>query len=99
MLAAMAASMTLAACTQEAPPAPEIVRPVRAAQVNEASEIAGRYFPGRAKATREVDLAFRVSGPLVERPVGERRRSSCSRELLGKLFMKLHSVFSKLSPT
>lgn len=27
------------------------------------------YLPGRAKATQEVDLAFRISGPLIEFPV------------------------------
>ncbi|MHC4769726.1 MAG: efflux RND transporter periplasmic adaptor subunit, partial [Planctomycetota bacterium] len=29
----------------------------------------GRWFPGKAQATQEVNLAFRVSGPLVEFPV------------------------------
>ena len=31
--------------------------------------MAGRWFPGRAKATQEVDLAFRVTGPLITRPI------------------------------
>ena len=31
--------------------------------------VSGRSFPGRAKAAQEVDLAFRVSGPLILRPI------------------------------
>jgi len=31
--------------------------------------ILGREFPGRAKASHEVDLSFRVSGPLISLPV------------------------------
>jgi RND family efflux transporter MFP subunit len=45
------------------------VRPVRAMQVANTAGITGRAFPGRAKASAEVNLAFRVSGPLIERPV------------------------------
>jgi RND family efflux transporter MFP subunit len=48
---------------------PEPVRPVRAIQVGDAKAIQGRVFPGRAKARDEVDLSFRVSGPLVSLPV------------------------------
>jgi len=48
---------------------PEPVRPVRAIKVGDVKAIAGREFPGRAAAKDEVDLSFRVSGPLVSLPV------------------------------
>jgi RND family efflux transporter MFP subunit len=34
-------------------------------------EMAGRSFPGRVEAANQVDLAFRVGGPLIELPVRE----------------------------
>jgi len=45
------------------------VRPVRAMKIGDSSQV-GRGLPGRAKAVQEVNLSFRVSGPLVELPVG-----------------------------
>ena len=71
------------ACTDEAPP-PEIVRPVVAMQVAHSGALRGRSFPGRAKATREANLAFEVSGRLIERPVeiGDEVERA---QLLGKL--------------
>lgn len=47
----------------------EPVRPVRAIKVGDLTAIQGREFPGRAEAWHEVDLSFRVSGPLVSLPV------------------------------
>lgn len=55
-------------CAEE-PEAVDVIRPVRAMRLGDASDFAGRVFPGRAKATREVDLSFRVAGPLVARPI------------------------------
>lgn len=48
---------------------PEAIRPVQAIKVGDLKAIEGREFPGRAKARQEVDLSFRVSGPLVSLPV------------------------------
>jgi RND family efflux transporter MFP subunit len=56
-------------CGQKEEPVKDIVRPVRAMKVADAAGVSGRAFPGRAKATEEVNLAFRVPGPLIERPV------------------------------
>ncbi|MGI9523469.1 MAG: efflux RND transporter periplasmic adaptor subunit [Hyphomicrobiaceae bacterium] len=50
-------------------PQAEVVRSVRVVQITDASNLAKRWFPGRAKATQEVTLAFRVSGTLVARSV------------------------------
>lgn len=47
----------------------EPIRPVRAVKVGDLKAIQGREFPGRAKAKDEVDLSFRVAGPLVSLPV------------------------------
>lgn len=47
----------------------EPIRTVRAMKVADYAGISRRSFPGRAAATQEVDLAFRVSGPLNTFPV------------------------------
>ncbi|KTD46234.1 efflux RND transporter periplasmic adaptor subunit [Legionella quateirensis] len=44
-------------------------RPVQALQVGSSKNFNGRSFPGRATATQEVNLAFNVSGTLIELPV------------------------------
>ena len=54
---------------QEETPQKEMIRMVRAVQVSDPAEFTQRWFPGQAKATQEVDLSFRVAGPLIERPV------------------------------
>jgi RND family efflux transporter MFP subunit len=47
----------------------EMIRSVRAIKVTSPDDFAKRWFPGKAKATQEVELSFRVAGPLVEFPV------------------------------
>ncbi|NLX97180.1 MAG: efflux RND transporter periplasmic adaptor subunit [Rhodopirellula sp.] len=54
---------------REATSQPEPVRPVRAIKVGDVKAFQGREFPGRASAKEEVDLSFRVSGPLLSLPV------------------------------
>lgn len=56
-------------CADEQAEKAEIIRPVRAIKVGDAEQLNGRDFPGRAKAVREVNLAFDVSGTLNQRPV------------------------------
>ncbi len=58
----------LVGCEEE-PEAVEVVRPVRAMRVQDASALLNQWYPGVAKATQETDLAFEVSGKLIERPV------------------------------
>ena len=60
--------ITLAACREEIPKK-ELVRPVWAMKVGDAASMVGRWFPGRARATQEVELSFRVTGPLIARPI------------------------------
>jgi RND family efflux transporter MFP subunit len=69
-VALLLASIALGGCDEEQEEmAAETVRPVRAVQLADASPFAHRWFSGRAKATQEIDLSFRVAGPLIERPV------------------------------
>ncbi|MCP3903169.1 MAG: efflux RND transporter periplasmic adaptor subunit [Planctomycetes bacterium] len=61
--------LLLPGCRGAPPPDAEPVRPVRAMKVSDFEGMALRSFPGRASAAQEIDLAFRVGGPLVARPV------------------------------
>ena len=55
-------------CAREEPER-TIIRPVRAVKVADFEGFRQRGFPGRARAVQEIDLAFRVGGPLITRPV------------------------------
>jgi len=57
-----------AGCSQEPPPPQDVVRPVQAMKVADVQSISGRGLPGTAKATQEVNLSFRVGGPLIVLP-------------------------------
>ncbi|MEH6633274.1 MAG: efflux RND transporter periplasmic adaptor subunit [Halopseudomonas aestusnigri] len=59
----------LSACEEEIIAQSVVIRPVKAIQISDSSNFKQRWFSGRAKAAIEVDLAFRISGPLVEFPV------------------------------
>ncbi len=65
---ALLSPLLIGGCAQEEPEK-TIIRPVRAVKVEDYAGLKGRGFPGRAEATQEIDLAFRVSGPLITRPV------------------------------
>ncbi len=54
-------------CAEE--PAPEPIRPVISQVVEGPQSLGARWWPGRAKATLEVDLGFEVAGQLQERSV------------------------------
>lgn len=61
--------LVLAGCEGEAPPMEEVVRPIKAVKVADLDAFGERFFPGQAKATQELELSFRVAGPLITRPV------------------------------
>lgn len=67
-LVSVAGACVLFGCAEEVPPDPPI-RPVLALQVPEQVEVEMRRFPGRAQASRVVNLSFRVAGPLITLPV------------------------------
>ncbi len=57
----------LAACDGEPEKAKaEVVRPVRAMKISDAAGFKRRKFSGRAKATKELDLAFNISGQVTQ---------------------------------
>lgn len=65
----IAAILLLPGCSKEEAEEKQIIRPVRYFEIPSPGQFSQRNFPGRAKATQEIDLAFRVSGPLITRPV------------------------------
>ena len=67
--AVMIPASLITGCRKDERAPEEFVRTVRAMKVADFAGVSQRSFPGRAAATQEVDLAFRVSGPLVARPI------------------------------
>ena len=67
LVLALATAWSLPGCEQ--PISEDPLRPVRAMTVGDQKALQGRVFPGKAKATQEVNLSFRVQGKLVELPV------------------------------
>jgi RND family efflux transporter MFP subunit len=62
----------LAGCGREAPVEPQpVVRPVKTLTVGSSGARGPDTFPGRVAASRQVDLSFRVGGPLIELPARE----------------------------
>ena len=59
----------LTSCEAEPPEKVKPIRPIAAIKVGESQKVSGRQFPGKAKATQEANLAFDVSGKLIDRPV------------------------------
>jgi len=66
-LASVIALGVLGGCQEKKVDAEPVVRPVRAIKVADSSNFNRRTFSGRARGTQEVDLAFRISGPLIQR--------------------------------
>lgn len=56
---------------KEEPVKKEVVRPVKTITIQAAGASASRSYPAQVRASRRVDLAFKVAGPLVELPVEE----------------------------
>ena len=48
-----------------------VVRPIKIMAATSSSDAMSRRFPGRVRASKRVDLSFRVQGPLVELPAEE----------------------------
>jgi len=59
----------LQGCGKEEVAEKKVIRQVMAMKVTEILQFRQRQFPGTAKATQEIDLSFRVSGPLITLPV------------------------------
>jgi len=61
-------ALLLSACQEEIP-VKEVIRPVKALKVADADTFEGIKYNGIAQATQQVDLSFRVDGPMISRPV------------------------------
>ncbi|MGI9414219.1 MAG: efflux RND transporter periplasmic adaptor subunit [Hyphomicrobiales bacterium] len=68
-MALLLAAGFVASCSEEPATKAPIVQPVKAVKVGDASAFQKRWFPGRAKATNEVELSFRVAGTIVALPI------------------------------
>jgi len=70
-----AASLLLSAlvggCSREAPPEPEVARPVKTLVVTPGGDVRTRSFSGRVDASKQVELTFQVPGLIVSLPVLE----------------------------
>ena len=64
----IAGVLFLFGCQEEAP-VKEIIRPIKAMKVADQAAFTDARFPGITEATRQVDLSFRVGGPMISRPV------------------------------
>ena len=85
LLALFISALLLSACQQAAPPpAAEVARPAKMFSIEEAGSSLVRSFPGEVRATDEAELAFRVSGELVELPA-TRGLSVSQGDLLARL--------------
>jgi RND family efflux transporter MFP subunit len=61
----------VAGCSREEPSSSQGVRPVKTTVVAAGNELHTRVFPGKVEASRRAELAFQVSGVLVNLPVKE----------------------------
>jgi RND family efflux transporter MFP subunit len=64
-LIAVAAFLLLSYEPPEPAAPPPVVRPAKTMVLESLADVAARSFTARVKAAREVDLSFRVSGPLI----------------------------------
>jgi len=68
----MVLSLAMYSCGKEGEVSTEpVIRPVKMMEVGAAESGAVRSYPGKVNASQRVDLAFQVSGPIVELPVNE----------------------------
>ncbi len=71
LLAAFSMTYLAAGCSRNAPPASEVIRPVKTLVIAAGEDIRVRSFPGKVDASRRAELAFQVPGLLVKLPVKE----------------------------
>jgi len=71
--------------TSDVPPEPAVVRPLKTMVIASPFSAAARKYPGKVEANEEVDLAFQVSGRLIELPI-RKGQDVTQGELLGRLY-------------
>jgi RND family efflux transporter MFP subunit len=65
----MTTVLALVACGEKEVVEKDTVRPIKAMKVGAEEPFGGRWFPGKATATQEANLSFRVSGTVQRIPV------------------------------
>ena len=80
----LAISTALSGCAERRSDNVDAARPARVMVVKQNGDVIDRTFPGRARAAQEVNLAFRISGPMIEFPV-EVGQSVHAGEVLGRV--------------
>lgn len=63
--------LAVSGCSRQEPKSPEVIRPVKSILVLAGGETGSRAFPGIIEASKQVELAFQVTGLLVSLPVRE----------------------------
>ena len=71
LLAILFVTMFGAGCSRKETQVPPVVRPVKTMLIQPAGETSSRSFPGIIEASKQVELAFQVTGLLVSLPVRE----------------------------
>ena len=71
LLFLFAALLTACGKKEEEAVVKEVVRPIKMLTIAEAAKGSVQKYPGRVRADRRVDLAFKVAGPLLKLPVDE----------------------------
>jgi RND family efflux transporter MFP subunit len=66
------------------PPEPPVIRPLKTMLIESPFAASARSYPGKVQANEEVDLAFQVSGRLIEFPL-RKGQQVAQGELLGRL--------------
>jgi len=71
-------------CNSKPPPPADVVRPVKTMVVTAGGEPRIRSFPGKVEASKKAELAFQVSGLLINLPIKEGQRVA-KGELIAQL--------------
>ncbi len=64
----------------------EVVRPIKMLTISQAAKGSVQKYPGRVRADRRVDLAFKVAGPLFKLPIEEGQ------------FLKKNALIARIDP-
>ena len=81
---ALSVIVLASACSRHAPTPTDVVRPVKTMVVSAGAESHVRSFSGRVEASNKVELAFQVSGLLVNLPVREGQKVT-NNEVIAQL--------------
>ncbi len=61
---------TLSGCSEEEPaPRAEVAKPVKTMTIGAADDLEHREFPGKVRASKDVELSFQVPGQIIEFPI------------------------------